>query len=546
MFYVCEGKPLVAYRSRSAYNLAMASRNEITKALLLSLGVALLTLVPYIFACTLAQPDQVFSGFLINPLDGFSYLAKMRQGLEGNWVFQLPYTAEPGEGTFLFVYFLFLGHLAKWTGIQLLHLYHLARIVGASLMFVTAFRLLSHFIKEKPVRWSAFYLLLFGAGLGWIGLPFGVLASDLWIVESIPFQTAYANSHFPWATACFLGLIILIVHKRKSVWKRNLGIFFLSTLLALIQPFSILVLVLFLAIWILWETWIEVSSTKKIQWKMELGEKWIALIIMILSALPWLIYDYWLTIEHPQIAAWNAQNKTPSPPLLEFILGFGAPLIVTIVGLIRSNFKSGRSGRLLVVWCIVQGLMIYAPFGLQRRLSLGLYFAIVPIACLTLHRMIRDPKSLRLAILILLLLSIPSNLVVIGSGLFGVSEGDPALMLDVDENESYQWLSKNLESDRLILCGPTAGNRIPAFADLRVVYGHPFETVEAERQKNWVENAYSDKFSTSDGLSQLLDLGVTYVFYGPEEAGFGEPSWLEGQRLIFSTGDYEIYEISNP
>jgi len=517
-----------------------------TKAFLLGLGVALFTLIPYIFACTLAPPDQVFSGFLINPVDGFNYLAKMRQGMEGNWVFQLPYTAEAGEGTFLFVYFLFLGHLAKWTGIQLLHLYHFARIVGASLMFVTAFILLSYFIKEKLIRWSAFSILLLGAGLGWVGIPFGVLASDLWIVESIPFQTAYANSHFPWATACFLGLIILIVSGWKSVWKRNLGIFFLATLLALIQPFSILVLVLFLTIWMLWETWIEASSTKGFQWKSGLSEKWIALFIMIASALPWLIYDYWLTIDHPQIAAWNAQNITPSPPLLEFILGFGAPLIVGIVGFIRTDFKSRKSDRLLVVWCVVQGLMIYAPFGLQRRLSLGLYFALVPIACLTLHRIIRDSKSVRLAILILLLLSIPSNLVVVGSGLFGVGKKDPALMLDVDENESYQWLSDNSESDRLILCGPTAGNRIPAFTDLRVIYGHPFETVDAERQKNWVENAYSEEFSTSDGISQLSDLGVTYVFYGPEEKGFGEPSWLEGQTLIFSAGDYEIYEISNP
>jgi len=516
------------------------------KAILISGGLALLTLIPYIFAYAQVQPEGVFSGFLLNPIDGFSYLAKMRQGLEGNWLFVLPYTAEPGEGAFIFVYFLFLGQLAYWTGIQTIHVYHIARVVSAALMFIAAFKLLSYLIHSKRLRWGAFSIILLGAGFGWLGIPFDILASDLWIVESIPFQTAYANAHFPLATALFLGLIVLIVSDRNAVWMRMIGTFLFSTLLAAVQPFSIFALFVFLFLWIVWETWIEVSKTKVFKWKSELGEKWLIYIVMVASAMPWLIYDFWLTIAHSQIAAWNIQNKTPSPPLIEFILGFGAPLMLAIVGVIKGNFKEKKTDRLLLVWFVVQSLMIYAPFGLQRRVSLGLYFALVPVALLTLERIIRNPKLIRFAIMVLLILSIPSNLIIVGSGLFGVGMKDPAVVLGADENEAYQWLSLNSKSSSLILAGPIAGNRIPAFTNLKVIYGHPFETINAEKQKTFVETAYSSNASAEEGLNQVMGLGVRYVFYGPEEKNFGEPVWLDGQNLVFSVGEYDIYEISYP
>ena len=59
---------------------------------------------------------HVFGGFLLNPLDGNSYLAKMQQGASGSWRFTLPFTPEPGEGAYLFLFYLALGHLCRLTG----------------------------------------------------------------------------------------------------------------------------------------------------------------------------------------------------------------------------------------------------------------------------------------------------------------------------------------------------------------------------------------------------------------------------------------------
>ena len=77
----------------------------------LSAVALLLVNLPYLVAPSLTAPQSSFSGFLLNPIDGYSYLAKMRQGAAEPLEFRLPYAAEPGDGALLFVYYLVLGRV---------------------------------------------------------------------------------------------------------------------------------------------------------------------------------------------------------------------------------------------------------------------------------------------------------------------------------------------------------------------------------------------------------------------------------------------------
>ena len=70
-----------------------------------------------------------FLDFLYNPQDGNSYLAKMYQGWEGNWRFVLPYTAEAGEGAYLFLFYILLGHIARVCGLSPILIFHLVRVL---------------------------------------------------------------------------------------------------------------------------------------------------------------------------------------------------------------------------------------------------------------------------------------------------------------------------------------------------------------------------------------------------------------------------------
>ena len=91
--------------------------------------VLILTSAPYYLAARGGGEDYVFAGFLMNPLDGNTYLAKMYQGYQGNWKYTLPYTAVKGEGAYLFEFYLFLGHLARLFDLPLIIVFHLARLL---------------------------------------------------------------------------------------------------------------------------------------------------------------------------------------------------------------------------------------------------------------------------------------------------------------------------------------------------------------------------------------------------------------------------------
>ncbi|GAJ13644.1 unnamed protein product, partial [marine sediment metagenome] len=45
--------------------------------------MVVVTSIPYIYAAGVSGSEYIFGGFLFNPIDGNSYLAKMRQGWEG-------------------------------------------------------------------------------------------------------------------------------------------------------------------------------------------------------------------------------------------------------------------------------------------------------------------------------------------------------------------------------------------------------------------------------------------------------------------------------
>jgi hypothetical protein len=93
---------------------------EIRWVLLWSILIVGLTCLPYLYACRVTPDDMQFTGLLSNPIDGNSYLAKMRQGARGSWLFHLPYTSEDHEGAFVYTYYPFLGRLSALLGLPLI------------------------------------------------------------------------------------------------------------------------------------------------------------------------------------------------------------------------------------------------------------------------------------------------------------------------------------------------------------------------------------------------------------------------------------------
>ena len=71
-----------------------------------------------------------------------------------------------------------------------------------------------------------------------------------------------------------------------------------------------------------------------------------------------------------------------------------------------------------------------------------------------------------------------------------------------------------------------------------MIYGHPFETVDAPARQAAVEGFFSGKPGASDLPEQFH---VSYIFYGPRERELGPLPSLPGWRAAFQQGDVTIY-----
>jgi hypothetical protein len=538
--------------------------------------------VPYALAYTAPAP-RVFAGVLFNPLDGQSYLAKMQQGWRGAWTFNLPYTAEPVPGVFIYTYYLFLGHLARLTGLGLELVYHLARMVAGGFLLVSAYRFIAHFFETPRARLGAWLLFALGSGLGWAVALSGGLTSDLWVAEAIPFLSVLSSSHFCLAGALMLWILEWALpvstptseggpaRRRITRW---VALALAVTALAQIQPLALVSLGVVLAALTGAQAWRELrvaSWRERVLWA-----GWVPLGVVGVCSLPWAAYDAWAMLT--AFKGWNAQNLTPSPPLWDALLSGGVPLALAVMGgaavllqwfsqrrqtvtLRQSRSVSGQSetlgfgqgdglpkrnemavGRLPLIWLVLNVVMLYAPWALQRRLSLGIWMPMAILAAMGWRDVVWPRLARRarpLALVGVLLAAGLSNVLIFAGALSVRAQADrlPLIFLTSDEAAGLAWLGQHARGD-VVLAGPETGLFIPARADARVIYGHPFETVDAAAHKQAVEAFFSGQVATDD---LLIQYPVNYIFYGPIERKLGALPPLPGWRVVFEQGEVSIY-----
>lgn len=519
----------------------MPPRRGASLIVVASVLLALLSAAPYLWAARSSGALYEFAGFLINPLDGLSYLAKMREGWQGSWLFTLPFTANPGPGTFLFTYFLLLGHLARTLQLPLLVTYHASRILAGALLLYTAWVFYNRIglgPRECRIAW---WMTAVGSGLGWIAVPLGALPADLWVAEYVPFLAILSSAHFPLALALLLWVVMLVALFPE--W-RGLGkavtIAALSFALASLQPFLILPAGLALAVWSLLR--FQFGDTSRAR------ESSLGLTAAALGAAPWASYYVWATTRQPQLAIWAAQNQTPTPAPWDVALALGLPGLLAGIGIVALLRRWRADGALqetdsnlliLSLWAILTAFLIYLPFALQRRLMGGWFFPLAGLAAPVLAGWTRSGRfpSLRLTGAFALL--IPSNLIVLAALSHGVIAHDSSIYLTRDESQALDFLESRANVQAVVLASPEMGSFIPGRTGMKVLYGHPFETPDSTEMRQDVE-AFFTRMSEDDQGAFLREQRIDYIFYGPRERKLG-PLLASGLTGVFSSQSVTIY-----
>jgi hypothetical protein len=138
------------------------------------------------------------------------------------------------------------------------------------------------------------------------------------------------------------------------------------------------------------------------------------------------------------------------------------------------------------------------------------------------------------------ILSLPTNIILMAGTINGIQTRDPMLYFSQSETSALQWIRENTAEDALILAGPVTGLYIPAQTGRRVIYGHPFETVDAEQMKDDVINYYCGLLDCTQFLKQN---NIDYVFWGAREMVFGSVPFSCGEKEVYKESGLTIYKV---
>lgn len=494
------------------------------KAIAISVIFCFLIMAPYAYGYLSQDANHVFGGFVANPIDGNSYLAKMQLGYIGEWRFQPLYSPEKTNGAFLFLFYIFLGHIARLLGFSLDLVYHLARLLASICMLISLYSFIGKiFSTDESYRDLAFFLVTFGSGLGWLTSLFGILPVDFWVSEAYPFLSGYAAPHFSLGIALFLYGIQVIITEKPLIALLVTGL-----LLAIVMPFGLVEIgVLYGLNW----GW-QFFSHQRVSIKNEFA--------FLAPGGVFVIYQYLATWQDPVLKLWNQQNITPSPELMNLLLSLSPAMIAAIPGLwICWKQRNSSAHRLLFIWLLSGFVLAYVPFSLQRRFLFAFFIPCALLAVIGLKWAFSKKIHMPMIKTVFLGISVLSNVVILVMGIWSIAARAPILFFTVDESKAFHWLAQNTPVDAVILSSSDTGMYLPARTGRRVIYGHPFESIYAQESENYANQF----FVNSDTVANLQKRDIRYIFQGPRESLIGTPEVLKSLQLVYANDTVQIFQI---
>ncbi|HTP06756.1 MAG TPA: hypothetical protein VMP08_00790, partial [Anaerolineae bacterium] len=358
--------------------------------------------LPYLIGYASSTPQNQFGGFFLYEQDGYSYLAKMRQGAQGAWEFHLPYTSEDEyqTGGFVYPFYLIFGKLAP-RGLSYPLLYHGARLLSSLLLLIVLARFVARFISDQRWQVWAWWLLLFSGGWGLlVSLFFNqkYVAYELIAPDAFVFSILYGTPHVILGFALFLIWIGYMLdtlsrefQQRRDVVIRVIIANVLGLLTALSREaygpafagiFGAYLIVLLI-------------QRRKIPWR-----EGVLVAVSCIGAGLYGAYLVYIFRANPGLAAWSAQNEFTSPDLFDFLVGFAPLLVLAMAGMYlyfarRRSVSLSRHLSFLIAWLIAGPIMAYLPIAISRRMVAGWQIPLCIFGAYALLRLIDSKMPLR-------------------------------------------------------------------------------------------------------------------------------------------------------
>jgi hypothetical protein len=461
----------------------------------------------------------------------------MRMGLQGQWVYHLPFSLERGPGAFLFSYYFALGHLARVFELPLPVVFHLARLAGGTLFLWTLYRVIAVMSDDVRMRKLMWWLVAFGSGLGWVVLKFG-LGYSYYYQQVISFASIFydltANAHFGLALALMLMMIVQILDTTSIGATGIAKLCILSLALAIVIPFMpvVVYLVTGTALLLIW--WRD--------GRLPLAPLGSMLFAGLVTAAFLAFLQHQINAD-PTFTVLSTQAKTPTPGPLGMLLSYGLLWPFALVGMYHAWQRRSDWDLVLLAWVVLVLPLSYFPYHMQWRFLLGLQ---IPIAIFAAEGIVRSLRAIwaqrtvaaaTMASSLYLVVHLVTSKALVETA----AAHYPLTYLSGHEAAALDWLRTQVPITDAVLAGPEMNFFVPAYAGQRVVAGHGVETYDAPRKSKVVGDFFAGRV---DRAATLRELPVDHVVVGPRDRARApfDPTGLP-LRLEFSSGDVAVYRI---
>lgn len=524
--------------------------------LALALVIAVLGTFPYIAGYRAAPPDEVFMDFVGRDIAGAnSYFAFARQAAEGRTGLTNLYTPGAPSRAYYNPEWWLMGALSRWTGLSLVALFHIDRVVTVFAFSLAVYYLAAVFLHGRRERRAALLLIACGSGFGWlVWLLNRVAGTELplpWDIQGVsPFAYLMNKPHFMRAGVCAaLGAAWFI----RGVQTDRLGCFCAAGVAAaahsIVRPYHIPESLLFLGLFVLAQAQRGIPVPRALRQALACA----------LCHLPVIIWYVWLWWSNPLglegFHAWQ-------PALfLAQIFWYGLPFAALLLHLAVVVASSGGEGKpefsVPVLWLAAAFLLVQAspwfPWGVES------YFAWIlappllfikhtwPALSAWIERRSRPARLRRFAMAAIALAVLPSSLFAYADFFHDLRHPDPRerYYLPRDLLNAMEWLGEQDALEPVVLAGLEISAFLPRIANLRVVSGQDALSAHYYMRNDWVARFFMS--AGDDGFKQWLcrEQRVAWVLWGPfEQHGSymnpGDHPWLQP---AYTSGPVTVYRV---
>jgi hypothetical protein len=482
--------------------------------------------IPFWVGRSSETEDMRFRGTYFDETDYAVHLSMMQAGRMGDWAYQMRFTEEEHRHAYLRMFYIVLGHVSKWIGLDVEPTFHLARWVFGFVALYAIYRLLCKILPNSNHARAAFLLAALGAGAGWLQLFLGaplepISPIDFWLIDAYVFFSVSLFPSFSFTLALMAWALNLFLDYLETGKPQTI---FLVSLLAILSQttnpisFAVVDMAFAGAVFALW--W----KNKKVK-----PRHIAALGVIALAQIPLLVYNFLVLSRDPFWSQFTAQNQTLSPPPIFYLWGFAPFWLFALYGIFLALRERDPKLLALTTWMVGGFALAYLPVAIQRRFILGIT---IPLAALAIHGLSDLLK--RIPILMkrenvvyfsyILLASISSIYLSLGLSLF-LKTLPANRFYPRDVESALVWLDQNAAPNDFVLADVPTSQLVAQRTRLKVYVGHEMETLhytakiqamksfyEGTASKDWLEQTrvkwiiYEKKNSSSLAAGTELEM----------------------------------------